>query len=89
MYTLIKISSNKCVPCKILAEDFEEVTDFFPELKIEELELSETIKESFKVEKIPLLILKEDETEISRLQNSRIDKVMEWLKLFLVKTDDF
>lgn len=89
MYSLIKITSVSCNPCKILTEDFEEVTDTYPELKIEEIELNNTIKENFKVEKVPLLILKENETEISRLQNSRIDKVMEWLKLFLVKTEDF
>jgi thiol-disulfide isomerase/thioredoxin len=89
MYSLVKITSKTCTPCKILSEDFEEVTETFPELNIEEIELNDTVKEKFKVEKIPLLILTENNNEIGRLQNSRIDKVMEWLKLFLVKTEDF
>jgi thioredoxin-like negative regulator of GroEL len=89
MYSLIKIISNKCTPCKILEEDISEITDTFNFLTINSIEISDSIKEKYNIDKVPLLILMEDNKEISRLQSSDINKVMVWLKLNLISNDDF
>jgi len=89
MFELVKIGSPTCTPCLILDEDFEQVEEKFPSIKIRKIDLNDEIIKEYSVEKIPLLILyNSKQEEESRLQSGDISKVLNWLSIRFIDAND-